>query len=88
MSDHIRRMRALQRAKTAERVARGLAVQSMRELQTVVEQQLAGIDRDDGMHDAVDIDALAEAWSSANARAQVHAAAYSEMAELEGPVQP
>lgn len=88
MSDNRRRARELQRAKQAERAARGPVVRVLRELSEFSVAYSDAVGRDDGMHDALDIDAFDELVARARYLAAEHVAAYARLAELEGPVKP
>lgn len=83
MSDHIRRMRALQRAKTAERLARATAEQALNNLAEFATLTAACIGRDDGLNDATNIDEFEDHVARARASAKKHADAYARLAEVQ-----
>ena len=74
----------LRLGRAVERRSRREAVGALRDLAEFIEQQLAGLDRDDGLHSAVLVDEFRALCDRALERSKVHAADYGELARLEG----
>ena len=69
--------------RAGEEQTRGGAIGVLTELADLVGEQLTGLQRIDGMHDAVDVDGLRAMCDAALAAAAVHGRYYDELAALE-----
>jgi hypothetical protein len=83
MSDYIRHLRDIQRAKVEERLTRTAAERTMKELAEFATLTATCVGRDDGLNDAVNVEELDEIVARARAAAVEHAAAYARLAELQ-----